>query len=86
MSDQKFYRIDTLAETDRPYEVLDGSADYLTDKPTHLRIFESETGDEWTWHLDGVNAAGKYTEEVGRFETEAEAIAAMAEFAEEYKK
>lgn len=45
-----------------------------TSEPTHLRIYREETGDEYVWHIDGADDAGRYTEDVRRFTTMQECL------------
>lgn len=81
----KFYLPDGTP-TERPYgedPVWGLADDGYTSNPTHLRIWQDETGDEWTWHIDGANSEGRYTEDVRRFVTEQEAIDMIAEFVQE---
>lgn len=52
-------------ETDDPY----------TSEPTHLRIYrEDDYGDEYPWCIDGLDAEGRYTEDVRRFASHAECV------------
>jgi hypothetical protein len=58
---------------------LDGGDEY-TDKPTHLRVYRHETGDDWPWHLDGADNDGRYTEDLSRFATRDECFDAAPQF------
>ena len=48
--------------------------DTYTTRPTHLRIYREETGDEDVWHIDGADNEGRFTEDVRRFSTHKECI------------
>lgn len=56
-------------------------SDY-TDAPTGLRIYFEDEGDEWPWHLDGIDPLGRYTAEVWQYATREEAEAAIPAFVE----
>ena len=45
-----------------------------------LRVLTEERADSSAWLLDGVDAAGRYTEECWSYDTEDEALAAAEEF------
>ena len=48
--------------------------DPYTSRPTHLRVYREDTGDEYPWHIDGADNEGRFTEDVRRFETQAECL------------
>lgn len=58
----------------------DGRCDGYTSTPTHLRIYREDTGDAFPWHIDGADETGHFTEDVRRYATLEQAVAAMTEF------
>lgn len=54
-----------------------GDDDY-TDTVTHLRIFDEGDG----WVIDGADDAGKYTQELFKYDTREEALKHVEEFKE----
>lgn len=58
--------------------------DGYTVNPTTVRMYREDTGDEWPWHLDGVDGSGHYTEACERYASEGEALANVERFVAEH--